>query len=345
MIEQEREIEGPFATGREERGFLASTLSSMAESTYAEPALEPGLPIIDAHHHLWPDGRYQRSDLVRDITAGHNVIGTVFIDCSAGYRTDGPAEFAPVGETEWAMTQRGGQGVIAAIVSHVDMYLGSRAGKVIDAHLAAGGEVFKGVRHNVAWDRHPDTNNALRGAPRYALLDPTFQAGVAELDRRRLVFETWVYFNQLDDVAALATRFPELSIILNHLGGPAVNGPYAGHRDEMLAEWRRGMQQVARHENVFLKIGGIGYRSFVEESVLDGPRTSEWLADYWRPEFRFCVETFGPSRCMFESNYPEDRHLCDYVVLWNTFKRATSELSASERAQLFELTARRAYSL
>lgn len=316
----------------------------MADSTYAEPALEPGLPIIDAHHHLWPDGRYRREDLIRDITAGHNVVGTVFIDCSASYRTDGPAEFAPVGETEWAMTQRG-ERLIAGIVSHVDMYLGSRAAGVIEAHMEAGGGVFKGVRHNVAWDRHPDTNNALRGAPQYALLDPTFQAGVAELDRRGLVFETWVYFNQLDDVAALATRFPGLSIILNHLGGPAVNGPYAGHRAEMLEEWRRGLRRLSTHEHVYLKIGGIGYRSFVEESVLAGPRTSGWLADYWRPEIRFCVDTFGPSRCMFESNFPEDRYLCDYVVLWNTFKRASSELSPDERAELFESTARRAYSL
>ena len=317
----------------------------MAESKYAEAALEPSLPIVDAHHHLWPDDRYQRKDLIGDITAGHNVVGTVFIDCGASYKAEGPAEFAPVGETEWAMTQRDGRGLIAGIVSHVDMYLGSQAGPVIDAHRGAGGEVFKGVRHNVAWDRHPDTNNALRGAPQYALLDPTFQAAVAELERRGLVFETWVYFNQLDDIAALAARFPNLSIVLNHLGGPAVNGPYAGHRAEMLDEWRGGMRRVASHENVSLKIGGIGYRSFVEESVLDGPRTSEWLADYWRPEIRFCVETFGPRRCMFESNYPEDRHLCDYVVLWNTFKRVSSELSRGERAELFELTARRVYSL
>jgi predicted TIM-barrel fold metal-dependent hydrolase len=317
----------------------------VTDSKYAESALEPRLPIIDAHHHLWPDGHYQRADLIRDVTAGHNIVETVFIDCSASYRTSGPAEFAPVGETEWAMTQRGGAGVIAGIVSHVDMYLGSRAAEVIEAHLAAGGEVFKGVRHNVAWDRHPDTNNALRGAPQYALLDPTFQAGVAELDRRSLIFETWVYFNQLGDVAQLAGRFPGLSIILNHLGGPAVNGPYAGHRPEMLEEWRRGLQNVASHENVYLKLGGIGYRSFIEDSVMAGPKSSEWLADYWRPEIRFCVETFGPSRCMFESNYPEDRLLCDYVVLWNTFKRVSSDLSAGERSELFELTARRAYSL
>lgn len=311
---------------------------------YAEDALEPGLPIIDAHHHMSPNGHYQRSDLVRDITAGHNVAATVFIDCNASYRTTGPPEMAPVGETEWALTQRGG-GVIAGLVSHVDMYLGARSAQVIEAHMEVGGDVFKGIRHNVAWDKHPDTNNALRGAPEYALLDPVFQAGVRELAKRHLVFETWVYFNQLTDVATLAAVFPDMSIILNHLGGPAVNGPYAGHRKEMLEEWRKGMKDLATHDNVYLKLGGIGYKSFVEDVVWAGPRTSEWLADYWKPEIEFCVETFGPSRCMFESNYPVDQPLCDYVVLWNTFKRVSSTFGPSERAELFELTARRAYSL
>ena len=310
----------------------------------AEAALEPELPIIDAHHHMSPDGHYQRTDLVRDTTAGHNIIATVFIDCSSSYRTEGPQDMAPVGETEWAMTQRG-DGIIEGMVGHVNMYLGAEAAPVIEAHMEAGGDVFKGVRHNVAWDRHPNTNNALRGAPEYALLDPVFQAGVAELAKRELVFETWLYFNQLQDMSRLAETFPDLLIILNHLGGPAVNGPYAGHRAEMLEEWRKQMRELATHENVYLKVGGIGYKSFVEDVVWEGPRSSEWLADYWRPEIAFCVETFGPSRCMFESNYPADQPLCDYVVLWNTFKRTSSDFSPGERAELFELTARRAYSL
>lgn len=315
-----------------------------AAEGYTEEAVEPELPIIDAHHHMSPDGHYQRADLVRDVTAGHNIIATVFIDCSSSYRTEGPPEMAPVGETEWAMTQRG-DGIIEGMVGHVDMYLGEKAAPVIEAHMEVGGSVFKGVRHNVAWDKHPDTNNALRGAPEFALLNPSVQAAAGELAKRGLVFETWLYFNQLSDMSRLAERFPDLRLILNHLGGPAVNGPYAGHRAEMLAEWRKNMAELATHENVYLKLGGIGYKSFVEEVVWDGPRTSEWLADYWRPELEFCIETFGPSRSMFESNYPADQPLCDYVVLWNTFKRASATFNPGERAELFELTARKAYSL
>jgi predicted TIM-barrel fold metal-dependent hydrolase len=165
------------------------------QHAYAESAIGPDIPIVEAHHHLWPGDRYNRSDLERDISQGHRVIKTVFIDCSANYRAHGPDHLKPVGETEWVLSQQGTDGICAGIVGHADMYLGSRAGEVLDAHLEAGGRSFKGIRHNVAWDRHPDTNNALRGAPEFALLDPTFQAGTAEIAKRGLLFETWLYFN------------------------------------------------------------------------------------------------------------------------------------------------------
>lgn len=320
-------------------------MSEQRPTTYAETAIGPDIPIIEAHHHMWPAEKYTREDLRRDMAQGHDIVATVFIDCFAGYRTDGPDHLKPVGETEWALTQQGPDGICAAIVAHADMYLGSRAGEVLDAHQEAGGDSFKGIRHNVAWDRHPDTNNAMRGAPEFALLDPTFQAGTKELATRGLVFETWVYFNQLGDIAALADAQPDLRIILNHLGGPACNGPYAADRPGMLAEWRRGLATVAQRPNVYLKLGGIGYKSFVEQSVLDGPRSSEFLAAYWGPEILYCIETFGPERCMFETNYPEDTHLTDFVVLWNTYKRIAAPLSDSERAWVFENAARAAYTL
>lgn len=320
-------------------------MTEQLPATYAETAIGPDIPIIEAHHHMWPDRRYTRADLERDIRQGHHIIKTVFIDCSASYRTGGPDHLKPVGETEWAATQRGSDGICDAIVGHADMYLGARVAEVLDAHMEAGGDAFKGVRHNVAWDRHPDTNNALRGAPEHALLDPVFQAATAELAKRGLVFETWLYFNQLGDMKALAQAQPDLTIILNHLGGPACNGPYAADRPGMLAEWRRGMADLATAPNVYVKVGGIGYKSFVEQSVLDGPRSSEFLARYWKPEILFCVEAFSPQRAMFETNYPEDRHLTDFVVLWNTYKRIVADLSPDERAWVFENAARAAYHL
>ena len=315
------------------------------QQTYAETAIGPDIPIVEAHHHMWPSDRYNRADLERDISQGHRVIKTVFIDCSASYRTDGPDHLKPVGETEWAVTQQGPDGICAGIVGHVNMYLGSQAGEVLDAHLEAGGSSFKGIRHNVAWDRHPDTNNALRGAPEFALLDPVFQAATAEVAKRGLIFETWLYFNQLSDIKKLARAQPDLRIVLNHLGGPACNGPYAADRPGMLGEWRRNMADLAEAPNVYLKVGGIGYKSFVEQSVLDGPRSSEFLAEYWKPEICFAIEAFGPERSMFETNYPEDRHLTNFVVLWNTYKRIADSFSADERSWVFEKAARSVYGI
>ena len=162
------------------------------QQTYAETAIGPDIPIVEAHHHMWPTDRYNRKDLERDMSQGHNIVKTVFIDCSASYRTDGPDHLKPVGETEWAVSQQGPDGICAAIIGHVNMYLeADKAGEALDAHLEAGGSSFKGIRHNVAWDRHPDTNNALRGAPEFALLDPVFQAATAEVAKRGLIFETW----------------------------------------------------------------------------------------------------------------------------------------------------------
>ncbi|MBO0822591.1 MAG: amidohydrolase family protein [Actinobacteria bacterium] len=314
---------------------------------YAETAIGPDIPIVEAHHHMKPDGSggYTRADLKRDISQGHNIVKTVFIDCNSAYRTSGPEQLRPVGETEWAVSQQGQDGICAGIVGHANMYLGAGIGEVLDAHMEAGGSSFKGVRHNVAWDKHPDTNNALRGAPEFALLDPAFTAAGAELAKRGLVFETWLYFNQLSDMKKMAAALPDLKIILNHLGGPACNGPYAADRPGMLAEWRANMADLAEAPNVFLKVGGIGYKSFVEQSVLDGPRSSEFLAEYWKPEILFAIETFGPERSMLETNYPEDRHLTDFVVLWNTYKRITADLSDDERSWVYEKAAMTIYGL
>ena len=316
------------------------------QHAYAETAIGPDIPTVEAHHHMWPTDRYNRKDLERDMSQGHNIIKTVFIDCSASYRTDGPDHLKPVGETEWAVSQQGPDGICSAIIGHVNMYLEpAKAAEALDAHLEAGGGSFKGVRHNVAWDRHPDTNNALRGAPEFALLDPAFQACTAEVAKRGLIFETWLYFNQLGDMKKLALAQPDLRIVLNHLGGPAVNGPYAKDRPAMLAEWRRQMADLAQAPNVYLKVGGIGYKSFVEQSVLDGPRSSEFLAGYWKPEIDFAIEAFGPERSMFETNYPEDRYLTDFVVFWNTYKRIAADYSPDERSWVFEKAARSVYGI
>ena len=130
-----------------------------------EPILEPDLPIVDPHHHLWDHAnhRYLLDELLADTGTGHNITATVYIDCRSMYRADGPAEMRPVGETEFAngvaaMSASGLYGptrACAGIVSYVDMTLGARARAVLEAHVAAGNGRFRGIRHAGGWDAEP----------------------------------------------------------------------------------------------------------------------------------------------------------------------------------------------
>ncbi|MGF7172987.1 amidohydrolase family protein [Azospirillum doebereinerae] len=322
-----------------------------------EAILEPDLPIIDPHHHLWDaprSPRYLAEELERDARAGHNVIGTIFTDCSEGYRTDGPENLRPVGETEFvtAIADRVAvgayqpAGLCAGIIGYADLREGAGVRAVLEAHIAAGKGRFKGIRQSTAWDPNPEIRTTIRTPPEGLLRDPTLRAGFACLAPLGLTFDSWVYHHQLGDVADLAAAFPETTIILDHVGGPIGIGPYAGRRDEVFAQWKAGILEVARRPNVSVKLGGLAMRlggfGFHERPV---PPSSEDLAAAWRPYVETCIEAFGPDRAMFESNFPVDQLSCGYAVLWNGFKRLASGASDSEKAALFSRTAARVYGI
>ncbi|MFI6904851.1 amidohydrolase family protein [Nonomuraea sp. NPDC050394] len=322
-----------------------------------EPIRDPDLAIVDPHHHLWPYGPRAESDSgdipysVRDLRAdarsGHNVVATVFVECLSGYYTEGPRHLRPVGETDWVARQPVSDGLVSGIVGHADLRSQpSELAEVLDAHVEAGDGRFKGVRHTVAWDANPGVF-ASRSRPQPGLLiDGAFRRGASELTRRGLVFETWTYFHQLPDLRDFARSHPSLVVVLDHLGGPAATGPYSRRRDAVLAEWRAGITGLAGVPNVVLKLGGIGMPAFAPvEFVASTPMTSARIAGFWGPHIRHCIDTLGPERCMFESNFPVDRRLCDYVTLWNSFKLIAAPYSSAEREALFARTARRTYGI
>ncbi len=321
-----------------------------------EEALEPELEIIDPHHHLWSQPiraypRYELEDLRADTGAGHNVTQTVFIDCAASYRTDGPEEMRCVGETEWVASRadesdRTPGARIAAIVSHASLRLGDGVEEVLDAHVAAAGGRFRGIRDAGAWhaDKRIGRSHSHPVEGMYGL--PEFRAGMGVLGRMGLSFEAWQYHTQLGEVAALARACPGVTIVLNHIGAPLGVGPFEGRRDEVLAEWRPAMADVATCPNVMLKVGGIGMSRYgVGFETWEKPPTSDQLLEVWGDDLRWCIDTWGPDRCMFESNFPVDAESCSYVVLWNAFKKVSVGYTADERAALFSGTARRVYRL
>jgi L-fuconolactonase len=320
-----------------------------------EAPIEPELPIIDPHHHLWdrPGNRYLLDELLTDL-AGMNVRQTVFIECTAMYRADGAESFKAIGETEFvqgvaAVSASGAYGtarVATGIVGTADLCLGDGVIPVLEAQLAASPNRFRGIRHRAAWpDRRPLPSG--QPAPREHLLkDPEFRRGFAHLRRYALTFEAWVYHPDIPDVTDLARAFPDTTIVLDHLGGPVLRGEFPGTPEAIFARWQRDILELAACPNVVMKAGGI-------QMPVNGfgwherarPPTSDELLAVNRPWYQHVIDAFGPDRTMFESNFPVDRASCSYTVLWNQFKKISAGFSAAERAALFAGTAARVYRL
>lgn len=339
-----------------------------------EDILEPDLPIVDPHHHLWDRTaavqampqlahgfmdiirnipRYLFDDLLKDLRSGHNIRGTIYMECGAMYRAGGPQALRCVGETEFvngvaAMSASGLYGELracAGIVGHVDLRLGAEAEDVLRSHIAAGHGRFRGIRHSASYDEDPAVLGHMHGrVPAGLYLDPAFRAGFAQLQRLGLSFDAWLLEPQLPDLIDLARAFPETVIVLDHVGTPLGIGRYAGRREERFEVWAENIRKLADCSNVHVKLGGLPMPFAGFRAAMDGPdETSETLAAQWRPYIETCIEAFGVERCMFESNFPVDRFGASYAALWNAFKRISAGASTVEKAALYSGTAMRVY--
>ena len=324
-----------------------------------EPTVEPELPICDPHHHFWdfrsgriPYQRYLLHELADDINSGHNVRSTVFIEARAMYRADGPEEMRPIGEVEFvqglaAASASGLYGpgrAAAAIVGHANLNLGAKVAPVLEALQAASPNRFRGIRHSVTWDPHPEVENTAAHKQQGQLGSDEFRSGARVLARMGFSLEGWMYFPQLPELAAFAKAVPDLTIILNHIGGLLRVGPYANRNDEVMATWRSGIAAVAACPNVYCKLGGIGMpRTGFDWHARPTPIGSEELAASMSPLMTYCIEQFSPGRCMFESNFPVDKVSYSYNVMYNAFKRLSKGYSAAERAAMFHDNAARVY--
>jgi predicted TIM-barrel fold metal-dependent hydrolase len=321
-----------------------------------EEVLEPGLPICDPHHHLWDfeAHRYLLPDLLADLTSGHNVRSSVFIECTAMYRAAGPEELKPLGETEFvngaaAMSASGNYGPVSAcagIVGFADLSLGARVKGILEQHVALAGGRFKGVRHISAFDPSGAIRRSHTRPPPGLLGDARFREGFAQLRPLGLRFDAWLYHPQLPELTALAQAFPDQPIVLDHVGGPLGIGPYQGQRDAVFPGWQQSIRALARCPNVYMKLGGLGMKVIgYDFHKRPKPPGSMELADLWRPYLETCIEAFTPRRCMFESNFPVDKVSGSYRVYWNAFKRLAAGATASDKALLFHDTAARFYGL
>jgi L-fuconolactonase len=342
-----------------------------------EPILEPELPIVDSHHHLWDrmgmllqalppsehpfvdilrhTPRYLFDELLADLGCGHDVRATVYMECGAMYRADASAHLMPVGEVEFvngvaAMSASGLYGPVracAAIVGHADLRLGGAAEEVLQALSAAAPSRFRGIRQSASHDDDPGVLGPLAGrVPGGLYRDARFREGFAVLARLGLSFDAWMLEPQLPDLVDLARAFPQTTIVLDHVGTPLGIGAYRGRLPERFDAWRTSIRELATCQNVVVKLGGLAmpFAGF-GWSYANRPRSSEELAKAWRPYIDACIEAFGAGRAMFESNFPVDGYTCSYRMLWNALKRTAASCSATEKRDLFSATAARVYRL
>lgn len=321
-----------------------------------EEILLPDLPIVDPHHHLWvrPSYEYLVPEFAADLATGHNVVATVFADCSSMYRADGPVHLRPVGETEFVVGQSaqsasgayGKTKIAAAMFGSADLTMGQAVREVLEAHVEAANGRFRGIRSQYNWDANGAIRNGARALRPGMLVEPAVQAALKVLAEMGLVLDSYVFFPQLHDVAKTGDELPGLPIVLNHCGGPLGYGPYAHDQAEHYAVWKQGLLEVAKRPNVVCKLNAVLNRTAAFDYFrADRPASSQELADAWRPWIEPCVEAFGADRCTFESNYPVEKIGVSYASLWNAFKLLTAGASHDERSALFSGTAARIYGL
>ena len=327
-----------------------------------EDAIEPALPVVDAHHHLYhrPECRYLLEDFLQDLAGGHDVRATVFVQARAMLRADAPPQLQPLGETEFvngvaAMSASGTYGstqVCAAIVGYADFRLGDAARPLLERHIAvAGGAAadggrFRGVRHSLTWDADSSLMNPVYPITRDLMDSREFRAAFAHLSPLGLSFEAWVFFHQLSQLTRLARAFPDTPIVLNHCGGILGIGSYAGRRDEVFQRWKAGLLELAACPNVMVKLSGLGMAlggfDFHRRAL---PPSSAELASAWQPWVETCLQAFGAARCMYGSNFPVDKGSYGHAIGLNALKRLLSTASADERADVFWRSAKRFYRL
>lgn len=327
-----------------------------------EDVIDPKMPIVDAHHHLWhgygkpvpwqPD--YWHAEQGEDITDGHNIVATVFVECGYGYTNDAAPALRPAGETrainayadQFATATNSPCKAAAAIIGFADLTLGAAVDATLEAHLESAPQRFRGIRQITPWDPSSEVRYPGFEIEEGLLVSDSFKVGFSRLQKYNLSFDAWLFHPQILEVAELASQFPDTMIILDHFGGPIGVGPYEGKRNEIFQQWKHDIALVAQQPNVFAKLGGLwmehaGFHWHKREA----PPSSDDLVKTGRDYYLHMIDLFGPERCMFESNFPVDKISCSYRTLWNAHKKLASPFTPAERHAMFYDTAKTIYRL
>ena len=327
---------------------------------HIEDPISPNIPIIDPHHHLWDVGfgRYYIEELLEDInSSGHNIISTVYIMSSSNteiYSKDGLEEFKPLNEIEFATSEGKRADLIpnnkvkvnASIVGSVDLTYGNKLQPVLEKAVNISEGRLKGIRMLLASHTDPRISSGAVKSDLGLMLHPNFIEGAKCIQNANLSLDFWIYHTQLNEMEKIARSLPDLTIILNHIGGPIHLGEYEGKQAATHREWRSAMMRLSRIPNINVKLGGLGMAvngaKFHNNKF---PPNSVQLSDVWKPWIYETIDMFGFDRCMFESNFPVDKGSCSYGALWNAFKILAKDMSDDEINKLFSKNAAKIYKI
>lgn len=339
-----------------------------------EDAIEPELEIVDPHHHAW-DMRelngynlfslfkqqyYMTDELIEDfVLGGHRVTHSVYLEAHSFVSKDADPLMAPLGEVEmaqgiaaqFASGKYGNTRAAAAIMGTADL---EKYGAAVEPLLIAcktASQNYRGIRCSAQHDPNLKEKFQVSEPSKYA--KPKFREGFSLLEKHGLIFDAFVFSTQLSDIRELALAFPGTTIVMDHQGAPiAALGDYEpapaynGKQSEIVAKWKEEMDRIAKDcPNVYVKVGGFMPQLGHGFDKREKPITSEELSTFVGEMCLWTIQTFGASRCMFESNFPVDKVNVSYTVLWNAYKRMTKDagISDEDRRLLFSGTAKRVY--
>ena len=281
-----------------------------------------GMEFTDSHVHFWdpslrrypwlsavPEiaGAHGPGDLVRE-AAGSPPSRIVFVqaDCERGSALD---------EVEWVESLAGHAPQISGIVAFAPMDAGPGTAAALEA--LRGRPLVRGVRHLIQGE--PD--------PGFCLC-PAFLEGVRRCGELGLSFDLCVRHPQLAAVVELARLCPGTSLVLDHAGKPDL-------RSNVLDPWRSHIAQLAECPNVTCKVSGLV--SEAGTAALDPER--------FGPTISHLIETFGPSRLLFGSDWPVVKLASPYPTWLKMARTLLAHLPDSDQAAIFGGNAARVYRL
>jgi predicted TIM-barrel fold metal-dependent hydrolase len=301
-------------------------------------AAEDALPIVDAHHHLWDlgNGRYpwlqneyheqfflgDYHSLCRDFLPEHfltltekqRLVGTVHVEAER-------ARDEQVAETRWLEQMHARFGFPNAIVAHA-WFDREDSAEILAAQAAR--PLVKGIRSKPVTSASPDVSMA--GA-RGTMQDPKWLEGFSRLAEHGLSWDLRVPPWHLVEAAEVAAMFPQIQIALNHTGFAWDRSPQG------MARWRKGLEALALQPNVQIKLSEFGLKDL------------PWNYDDNRVVVLTALEIFGPSRCMFASNFPVAGLRASYDTIADGMAAMLAPLGRAVQEAVFAGNARRFYRL